>query len=66
MPRRTTKGTIFFGYEKDSCLRGSSCFGDKPLSAVLIPSIDLQAGAVVQLVQGERLAIKDEDVFGWH
>ena len=32
---------------------------------MLIPSVDLQGGAVVQLVQGERLAIKDEDVFGW-
>ena len=32
---------------------------------MLIPSIDLQGGAVVQLVQGERLAIKDEDVFRW-
>ena len=32
---------------------------------MLIPSIDLQGGAVVQLVQGERLAIKDDDVFGW-
>jgi phosphoribosylformimino-5-aminoimidazole carboxamide ribotide isomerase len=32
---------------------------------MLIPSIDLQGGAVVQLVQGERLAIKDEDVFQW-
>lgn len=32
---------------------------------MLIPSIDLQAGAVVQLVQGERLAIKDADVFRW-
>jgi phosphoribosylformimino-5-aminoimidazole carboxamide ribotide isomerase len=32
---------------------------------MLIPSIDLQAGAVVQLVQGERLAIKDADVFKW-
>jgi phosphoribosylformimino-5-aminoimidazole carboxamide ribotide isomerase len=32
---------------------------------VLIPSIDLKGGAVVQLVQGERLAIKDDDVFGW-
>jgi phosphoribosylformimino-5-aminoimidazole carboxamide ribotide isomerase len=32
---------------------------------VLIPSIDLQDGAVVQLVQGERLAIRDEDVFRW-
>jgi phosphoribosylformimino-5-aminoimidazole carboxamide ribotide isomerase len=32
---------------------------------MLIPSIDLQGGAVVQLVQGERLAIKDTDVFGW-
>jgi len=32
---------------------------------VLIPSIDLKGGAVVQLVQGERLAIRDEDVFGW-
>src|SRR2546428_8147623 len=32
---------------------------------MLIPSIDLQRGAVVQLVQGERLAIWDEDVFAW-
>ena len=32
---------------------------------MLIPSIDLQEGAVVQLVQGERLAIKDHDVFRW-
>jgi phosphoribosylformimino-5-aminoimidazole carboxamide ribotide isomerase len=32
---------------------------------MLIPSIDLQDGAVVQLVQGERLAIKDKDVFRW-
>jgi phosphoribosylformimino-5-aminoimidazole carboxamide ribotide isomerase len=32
---------------------------------MLIPAIDLQDGAVVQLVQGERLAIKDTDVFGW-
>src|SRR5207249_5568236 len=32
---------------------------------MLIPSIDLQGGAVVQLVQGERLAVRDEDVFAW-
>ena len=32
---------------------------------MLIPSIDLQGGAVVQLIQGERLAIRDEDVFRW-
>jgi len=32
---------------------------------MLIPSIDLQSGAVVQLVQGARLAIKDDDVFRW-
>ncbi|MBI3401099.1 MAG: 1-(5-phosphoribosyl)-5-[(5-phosphoribosylamino)methylideneamino] imidazole-4-carboxamide isomerase [Acidobacteria bacterium] len=32
---------------------------------MLIPSIDLKGGAVVQLVQGERLAIKDDDVFAW-
>src|SRR5256885_12055631 len=32
---------------------------------MLIPSIDLKAGAVVQLVQGERLAIKDDDVQKW-
>jgi phosphoribosylformimino-5-aminoimidazole carboxamide ribotide isomerase len=31
----------------------------------LIPSIDLKGGAVVQLVQGEKLAIRDEDVFRW-
>ncbi|PYR11143.1 MAG: 1-(5-phosphoribosyl)-5-((5-phosphoribosylamino)methylideneamino)imidazole-4-carboxamide isomerase, partial [Acidobacteria bacterium] len=32
---------------------------------MLIPSIDLKDGAVVQLVQGERLAIRDDDVFRW-
>jgi phosphoribosylformimino-5-aminoimidazole carboxamide ribotide isomerase len=32
---------------------------------VLIPSIDLKDGAVVQLIQGERLAIRDDDVFKW-
>ena len=32
---------------------------------MLIPSIDLKNGAVVQLVQGERLAIEDPDVFHW-
>jgi len=32
---------------------------------MLIPSLDLKDGAVVQLVQGERLAIRDEDVFAW-
>jgi phosphoribosylformimino-5-aminoimidazole carboxamide ribotide isomerase len=32
---------------------------------MLIPAIDLQGGAVVQLVQGERVAIRDDDVFRW-
>lgn len=32
---------------------------------MLIPAIDLQGGAVVQLVQGERLAIRDDDVSKW-
>ncbi len=32
---------------------------------MLIPSIDLQDGRVVQLVQGERLAIQDNDLDGW-
>src|SRR5262249_19158375 len=32
---------------------------------MLIPSIDLKHGAVVQLVQGERLAIRDDDVQKW-
>src|SRR6185436_5558875 len=36
-----------------------------PDYSMLIPAIDLQDGAVVQLVQGERLAIKDDDVFRW-
>jgi phosphoribosylformimino-5-aminoimidazole carboxamide ribotide isomerase len=32
---------------------------------MLIPSIDLQGGRVVQLVQGERLAIESADIDGW-
>ena len=32
---------------------------------MLIPSIDLQGGSVVQLVQGERLAVEDHDVDRW-
>jgi phosphoribosylformimino-5-aminoimidazole carboxamide ribotide isomerase len=32
---------------------------------MLIPAIDLKDGAVVQLVQGERLAIRHADVFAW-
>src|SRR4030095_10128499 len=32
---------------------------------ILIPAIDLRGGAVVQLIQGERLAIRDTDVFHW-
>ena len=32
---------------------------------MLIPAIDLKDGAVVQLVQGERLAIRDDDVMKW-
>jgi phosphoribosylformimino-5-aminoimidazole carboxamide ribotide isomerase len=32
---------------------------------MLIPSIDLKGGKVVQLVQGERLAITSDDLEGW-
>jgi phosphoribosylformimino-5-aminoimidazole carboxamide ribotide isomerase len=32
---------------------------------VLIPSIDLMGGKVVQLQQGERLALQTDDVDGW-
>ncbi len=32
---------------------------------MVIPSIDLQNGRVVQLVQGERLAIASDDLDGW-
>jgi len=32
---------------------------------MLIPSIDLRNGRVVQLVQGERLALEDPDVDAW-
>jgi phosphoribosylformimino-5-aminoimidazole carboxamide ribotide isomerase len=32
---------------------------------MLIPSIDLQGGRIVQLVQGERLAIETSDFDGW-
>jgi phosphoribosylformimino-5-aminoimidazole carboxamide ribotide isomerase len=32
---------------------------------MLIPSIDLQGGKIVQLVQGERLAIETADVDAW-
>lgn len=32
---------------------------------MLIPSIDLKNGRVVQLVQGEKLALEDHDLDGW-
>src|SRR5689334_14596561 len=32
---------------------------------MLIPAIDLKDGAVVQLIQGERLAIRDDDIAKW-
>lgn len=32
---------------------------------MLIPSIDLQGGRIVQLVQGEKLAIATDDLDGW-
>jgi phosphoribosylformimino-5-aminoimidazole carboxamide ribotide isomerase len=32
---------------------------------VLIPSIDLQGGRIVQLVQGERMALASDDFAGW-
>jgi phosphoribosylformimino-5-aminoimidazole carboxamide ribotide isomerase len=32
---------------------------------MLIPSIDLQAGRIVQLVQGEALAVESTDIEGW-
>lgn len=32
---------------------------------MLIPAIDLKGGAVVQLIQGEKLAIRDEDIEKW-
>lgn len=32
---------------------------------MLIPAIDLKDGAVVQLVQGEKLAVRDDDVDKW-
>ncbi len=32
---------------------------------MLIPSIDLKGGKVVQLVQGEKLAIESTDIDGW-
>src|SRR5262245_60835665 len=32
---------------------------------MLIPSIDLQGGRIVQLVQGERLVVETSDFDGW-
>jgi phosphoribosylformimino-5-aminoimidazole carboxamide ribotide isomerase len=32
---------------------------------MLIPSIDLQKGRIVQLVQGEKLAVESSDLDGW-
>jgi len=35
------------------------------MTTMLIPSIDLQGGRIVQLVQGEKLAVETSDVDGW-
>ena len=44
------------------CLRASvAAF----VNLMLIPSIDLQGGRVVQLVQGDKLAIASDDLDGW-
>jgi len=32
---------------------------------MLIPSVDLQGGRIVQLIQGEKLAIASDDLDGW-
>ena len=32
---------------------------------MLIPSIDLQNGRIVQLIQGDKLAIASDDVEAW-
>ena len=32
---------------------------------MLIPSIDLQGGKIVQLIQGEKLAVQTDDIDGW-
>ena len=32
---------------------------------MLIPSIDLQGGKIVQLIQGEKLAVQSDDIDGW-
>ena len=45
-------------FTRAACPCGSS-------DAMLIPSIDLQGGRIVQLVQGERLAVETTDIDGW-
>ena len=42
-----------------------SVFCARTIFQMLIPSIDLQGGRVVQLVQGDKLAIASDDLDGW-
>ena len=65
-PRRsfTTLKPVFLPLKEHLRAARHSGAGSDP-SLMLIPSIDLQDGAVVELVQGERLAIRDTDVFAW-
>src|SRR5262249_56521276 len=62
---RSSEGQkVFFGKSfLDSVLRVLRAF--VAISLMLIPAIDLKDGAVVQLVQGEKLAIRDDDIEKW-
>ena len=57
------------GTKARSALTDPMCLRDLRVfvvsSAMLIPAIDLKDGAVVQLIQGEKLAIRDEDIEKW-
>ena len=67
IPRSAYRNTESQNHEvsRNLILRVSSVLPCEHSDPMLIPSIDLQGGRVVQLVQGDKLAIASDDLDGW-